>query len=135
MLNAYLEYCLDGYCTVRETIDSLNSLTADLLHIKNKAAATIHAIFCVDIVIEKIGRLSIGLDDRSILTYISEDFEEALTSLGDESAQVETMYYLGDYSLMSNRYVIPFDTALSAVDYWLCQGGLSDAIEWTDKIL
>lgn len=45
------------------------------------------------------------------------------------------MYYLGDYSLMSNRYVIPFDTALSAVDYWLCQGGLSDAIEWTDKIL
>lgn len=133
MLNAYLEYCLDSYCTVRETIDSLNSLTADLLHIKNKAAATIHAIFCVDI--EKIGRLSIGLDDRSILTYISEDFEEAFTSLGDESAQGETMYYLGDYSLMSNRYVIPFDTALSAVDYWLCHGGLSDVLEWTDKIL
>lgn len=36
MLNAYLEYCLDGYCTVRETIDSLNSLTADLLHKKIK---------------------------------------------------------------------------------------------------
>lgn len=36
--------------------------------------------------------MSIGLDDRSILTYISEDFEEALTSLGDESAQVETIW-------------------------------------------
>lgn len=34
VLNAYSEYCLDGYCTVRETIDSLNSLIADLLHIK-----------------------------------------------------------------------------------------------------
>ena len=134
MLNVYLEYCLDGYNIIKEKVNSLDDLIINLQHIKNEVANTIQAIFCVDIVVEKKGRLSIGLDDRSILTYISEDFDEALTSLGDKLAQGETMYYLGEYSLMSNKYVIPFAKAINAVDYWICQGKLSDVIEWTDEI-
>ena len=44
------------------------------------------------------------------------------------------MYYLGEYSLMSNKYVIPFAKAITAVEYWILHGELSDAIEWTDEI-
>lgn len=134
MLNVYLEYCLDGYNIIKEKVNSLDDLIINLQHIKNEVANTIQAIFCVDIVVEKKGRLSIGLNDRSILTYISEDFDEALTSLGDKLAQGETIYYLGEYSLMSNKYVIPFAKAINVVDYWICQGKLSDVIEWTDEI-
>ncbi len=134
MLNTYLEYCLDGYNVIKEKVSSLDDLIITLQQIKDEKVKTIQAIFCVDIVVEKKGRLSIGLDDRSILTYISEDFDEALTSLGDKHAQGETMYYLGEYSLMSNKYVIPYTKAINVVDYWICQGKLSDAIEWTDEI-
>ena len=134
MLNVYLEYCLDGYNIVKEKVNSPDDLKTNLQHINNEAAGTIQAIFCVDIVVEKKGRLSIGLDNKSILTYISEDFDEALTSLGDKFAQGETMYYLGEYSLMSNKYVIPFAKAIAVVEYWILHGELSDAIEWTDEI-
>ena len=84
--------------------------------------------------IEGLGRISVGLDQRCILTYTSEDFEETLTSLGDETAQGDTMYYFGDYTLMSNKYIIPFDRAIEALKVCVDTGKLSESIKWTDKL-
>jgi hypothetical protein len=107
---------------------------AKLQEIKFKASNIIKGIFSVDIVVEDIGRLSVGLDEKSILTYTSADFEESLTSLGDEFEQGETMYYFGYYSLMSNKYIIPFEDALNALDDWIDRGILSKNIKWTDQL-
>lgn len=50
-------------------------------------------IFSADVAVEGSGRLSVGLNENCILTYTSEDFEETLTSLGNEDAQGDTEYY------------------------------------------
>lgn len=134
MSDIYLEYCLDGYHLIRTKIDSCEALMVQLEQIRTEAAELFQAIFCVDIVIENTGRLSIGLDDRSILTYTSADFEESLTSLGDRSAQGETMFYAGDYSLMSDKYIVPYVKAMAVVKSWIDEGQIGDIIEWTDEL-
>ena len=134
MSELYLEYCLDGYHLIRTKIDSYDALTVQLERIRTEAAELIQAIFCVDIVIENIGRLSIGLDDRSILTYTSDDLEESLTSLGDRSAQGETMFFSGDYCLMSNKYIISYANAMEVVKAWFYERKISNIVEWTDVL-
>ena len=74
------------------------------------------------------------LDSKCILTYTSEDFEETFTSLGDETAQGETVYYFGDYTLMSNKYIIPYEQAMEAIKVSVDTGKLSKSIKWTDKL-
>ncbi len=81
-----------------------------------------------------LGRISVGLDAKCILTYTSEDFEETLTSLGDETAQGETVYYFGDYTLMSNKYIIPYEQAVETIKVSANTGKLSKSIKWTDKL-
>ena len=134
MLKVNLQYCINGFDLIEERIESFSSLKIRLHEIKNDAAVFIKGIFSVDIVIQDIGRISIGLDEKCILSYTSADFEEVLTSLGDKSAQGYTMYYFGDCSLMSNKYIIQYKDALNVLEVWIREGSLSDNIKWTKEL-
>ncbi len=134
MTDIYLEYCLDGYHLIQMYIDSYSALTAKLDQIRIEAAELFSVVFCVDIVIKNTGRLAIGLDDKSMLMYTSEDFEESLTSLGDRTAQGETMFYSGDYCLMSNKYIISYANAVEVVKTWFYERKISNIVEWTDAL-
>ncbi|MDE7222338.1 MAG: hypothetical protein K2O34_00985 [Acetatifactor sp.] len=134
MADIYLEYCMDGYHLIRTNIDSYEALTVQLEQIKAEAAGLFQAIFCVDLVIGNAGRMSIGLDDRSMLAYTSQDFEENRTSLGDKFARGETIFFAGDYSLMSDKYIISYDKAMQVVKSWMDEGKISNIIEWTDEL-
>lgn len=134
MSDIYLEYCLDGYHLIRMNIDSYDALTVQLEQIRAEAAKLFHAVFCVDIVTRNVGRLSIGLSDRSILMYTSDDLEEPRTSMGDRTAQGETMFYLGDYSLMSDKYIIPYVKAMEVVKNWIDEGQMGNILEWTNEL-
>ena len=134
MLDVRLEYCIDGYNEKTEKVDSFESLIVRLNEIKNEAATDIKVIFSVDIVNDDMGRLSIGLNDKSIVTYTSADYEETLTSLGDELAEGKTTYYFGDHSLMSNKYIISYKDALNVLETWITTGTLSREIKWTNEL-
>ena len=126
MRNAKVVYCIDGFNGVEIPICSINELL--------EASTVMEIIFSADVVVEGSGRLSVGLNENCILTYTSEDFEETLTSLGNEDAQGDTEYYFGDYTLMSNKYIIPFDDAVKVLEVWINSGKLSNSIKWTDKL-
>lgn len=127
-------YCIDGYHDIEISINSIDELLSSLQKIKSEASSIIKCIFSADVMVEGAGRISIGLDEKCILTYTSEDFEKTLTSLGDEVAQGDTMYYFGDYTPMSNKYVIPYEDAIEALKVWVTKGELSTNIRWTDKL-
>ena len=136
MKKAKVIYCMDGYHSVEIPIKSLDELLFAFERIKSEALVErkVKVIFSVDVVIEDVGRISVGLDQRCILSYTSEDFEKTLTSLGDENAEGETEYYFGDYTLMSNKYIIPCEDAIKVLDIWINSGKVSDSIKWTDKL-
>ena len=134
MKNVRIIYCLDGYNSVEMPIHSTDELVARLQEIALEAIPVIDGIFSADVVVEDFGRISVGLNQRCILTYTSEDFEETLTSLGDETAQGETVYYFGDYTLMSNKYIIPYEQAVETIKVSANTGKLSKSIKWTDKL-
>ena len=134
MTNAKLEYCIDGYNVIEEKIDSFKFLEKRLQEIKNEAASIIKGIFSVDIVIKGSGRMSIALSDNCILTYTSDNLEDMQTSLGDESAQGETLYYFGGYSNLSNKYIISYKEALDVLNQWIQHGTISNRINWTKNL-
>ena len=134
MRNAKVVYCIDGFNGVEIPICSINELLSVLQKIKSEASTVMEIIFSADVVVVGSGRLSVGLNENCILTYTSEDFEETLTSLGNEDAQGDTEYYFGDYTLMSNKYIIPFDDAVKVLEVWINSGKLSNSIKWTDKL-
>jgi len=134
MLSVKLEYCINGYDTKEVEINCFGMLKSKLIEIKNEATGIIKSIFTVDVVVDGKGRMSIGLDEDSILAYTSFDFEDNMTSLGNESSQGTTLYYFGDYSIMSNKYIIPYNTALDVLKTWIEFGEISDIIQWTDEI-
>ena len=134
MTHARIEYCIDGYNLVEEEIDSFCQLEKRLQEVKNEAAAIINGIFTADIVVTGIGRISVALDEKCILTYTSDNLEDMQTSLGDEFAQGEAVYYFGDYSNMSNKYVISYKEALAVLEEWVRLGTISNKIKWTKII-
>ena len=127
-------YCIDGNNAVEIPIRSFSELLSTFQTIAAEASPIIKIIFTADVVVEGAGRISVGLNQKCILSYTSEDFEETLTSLGDEDAEGNTWYYFGDYTLMSNKYIIPFDDAIKVLSVWIENGELSDSIKWTDKL-
>lgn len=76
MKDTYIIYCLDGGDGIKIPIYSTDELFACLQRIKAKALPVIDGIFSADVVIGGLGRISVGLDSKCILTYTSEDFEE-----------------------------------------------------------
>ncbi len=127
-------YCIDGYNTIEIPIGSLSELLSTFQKIVTEASSVIKTIFTADVVVEGTGRISVGLNQKCILAYTSEDFEETLTSLGDEGAEGDTLYYFGDDTPMSNKYIIPFDDAIKVLKVWIESGKLSDSIKWTDRL-
>lgn len=134
MSNVKVVYCLDGYHDVEIPISSLIELLYVLQKIKSDASTVIKGIFSADVVVEGAGTISVGLDQKCILTYTSEDLAETFTSLGNEAAQGDTTYYFGDYTPMSNKYIIPFDEAVKVLENWIDNGTLSNNIHWTNKL-
>ena len=134
MRKAKVVYCIDGYNAIEIPIGSLSELLSALQKIAIEASSVMEIIFSADVVVEGAGRVSVGLDQKCILAYTSEDFEEILTSLGDEDAKGDTLYYFGDYTSMSNKYIISFNDAIKVLDVWIENGELSDSIKWTEKL-
>lgn len=130
-MNAYIEYCVDGYHDVKVSVVSLRE---QLQSIKNETADIFTAPFAVDAVIDEIGRISIGLDENTVLCYKSADMETQLTALGNLSAEGNATFYFGDYSVMSRKYLIPYQLALDVLEHWTETGELSGKVIWTDKI-
>lgn len=130
-MNAYIEYCADGYNDVKVPVVSLHE---QLQSIKGETAALFTAPFAVDAVINEIGRMSIGLDENTVLCYKSADLETQLTSLGDPNAEGNVTFYFGDYSAMSKKYLIPYELALDVLEYWTETGELSGKVVWTNKL-
>ena len=130
MKEVSLEYCIDGFNMLKEKVVSFNLLKKRLQEIKDLAFPLIKGIFSVDIVIVSIGRISIALDEKCILAYSSDDFKENLTSLGDEFAKGDTMYYFGDYSLMSNKYVVSYSDTLNELEHWIQYRVIGNKIKW-----
>lgn len=126
-------YCIDGYNTIEIPIGALSELLSTFQKIVTESSSVIKTIFTADVVVEGAGRISGGLNQKCILAYTSEDSEETLTSLGDEEAEGDTLYYFGDYTRMSNKYIISFDDAIEVLKVWIESGKLSDSIKWTDK--
>ncbi|WP_295095617.1 hypothetical protein [Ruminococcus sp.] len=132
MKKAYIEYCIDGYNLIeKEIFDLYNQLN----EIKQETQEIFKAPFGLDIVIEGVGRISIGLAEQTVLCYKSDDYEIQLTAVGNMDAQGETMFYFGDYSLMSNKYLISFDLGIEIINEWIKCGILSMKVNWTEEIL
>ena len=91
--------------------------------------------YAVDLVREGEGRLSIGLGNNEwMLFYYSEDGEVVLNSLGNEEAEGTVLFYFGDHTELSRKYLIPSSDALEVVRTWFEDGILSNAIKWTEEI-
>lgn len=131
MEKAYIEYCIDGYNLIEKEVVDLNN---QLNEIKQEVQNVFNAPFGVDIVVAGLGMISIGLAEQTILCYKSEDFEDQLTAVGDINVQGETMFYFGDYSLMSNKYLIPFNLGVEIINGWIKSGKLPTIVEWTEEI-
>lgn len=131
MYNAYIVYCIDGHNDISVKVDSLKE---QLQKIKEEATGIFSSPFSVDVVIEGIGRISIALAEDTVLCYKSSDLEIQLTALGDMLAEGSTSFYFGDYSLMSNKYLIPYELAFEVLNNWISTGTLSDKVMWTDKL-
>jgi len=129
-----ISYCLDGYNEIKTEFDSFANLKKQLECIKEETTGLFSAPFSVDIVLDDIGFMSIGLADSTILCYKSWDFEEQLTAVGDLFEDGNITFYFGDYSLMSKKYLIPYSVALGVLEAWIATGELSDKVEWTHEL-
>ena len=84
--------------------------------------------------IEGKGRLSVGLgDDEWMLFYTSED-REVLNSVGNRHADGSVVYFFGDHTLLSRKYFVPKDKALSVIETWFHTGELNRAVNWTTEL-
>ena len=131
MFNAFIRYCIDGYSTIEIKVDSLRE---QLQRITNETSGIFSSPFSVDVVIKEIGIIGVGLAPNTVLCYKSSDLQTQLTALGDINSEGNTSFYFGDYSLISNKYLIPYDLALDIINDWIKTGILSDKVIWTDAL-
>lgn len=131
MKKVTIEYCIDGYNIIEKDVVNLFD---QLNEIEKETNNIFKAPFGVDVVISGIGRISIGLAAQTVLCYISDDYETQLTAVGDINAQGETMFYFGDYALMSNKYLIPFNSGVEIVNEWIKDGILPMRVDWTEEL-
>ena len=134
MKKIYIEYSIDGHDVVKEDVPTFDMLKSHLLEIREKTSETFASPFSVDVVIEGVGRISIGLADQTVLCFSSADLETMLTSVGDLSAVGDVVFYFGDYSIMSKKHVIPYALGLSILEHWTSTGELGDMAKWTHDL-
>ena len=130
MFNVHLKY----WDNAEEKVTSFIELKKRLETIKEKSSNIYSSPVSADVVIENVGRICIGLNDPSIITYVSADLERQMSAVGDRSATGEVAFYCGDYSIMSKKYLLPYAIALDVVKYFLESGKLSGEVEWTYEI-
>jgi Immunity protein Imm1 len=106
-----------------------------LEEIRNEYNRLLKMPYSVDLIRGGIGILSVGLGDGYwILAYHPEAEEQSLTSLGDESADGDVLFFFGDHTLLSRKYLVPRESALSAVRTWFEEGKIGQDVRWTSKL-
>lgn len=124
-----------GAGEITETPASFSELQQRLLTIRDQYRAVLNIPYAVDLVREGTGRLSVGLgDDEWMLFFYSEDGDVVLNSLGNDAAEGTVVFYFGDHTELSRKYLIPFQDALDVIKVWFEEGVLSDIIKWTEEI-
>ena len=135
MNNVLLVYGDIGEEEFTEIPTSFDDLKLRLENIRDKYNALLKMSYSVDLVREGVGHLSVGLGyEQWMLFYYSEDGEMVLNSLGDEDVEGTVLFYFGDRTELSKKYLVPEENALEVIRVWFEQGELSDAIKWTEKI-
>jgi len=84
-----------------------------------------------------VERLSVGLGDDDgwmLFWFPAEDAQAPLSAVGDESAEGSVVFWFGDWSLLSRKYLVPRSAALEAIRAWFEEGVLSDVVAWTDQL-
>lgn len=118
-----------------ENPTSFVELKERLEDIKNEYNRLLGIPYSVDLVREGKGRLSVGLGDAEwMIFYYSEDGETVLNSLGDENLEGTVMFYFGDQTELSKKYLIPVVDAIEVIRAWFEKGEISNSIKWTEKI-
>jgi len=135
MRKAYIEYCSDGYNLIRIDIICFCELDSILRNIQEQTGSLFSCPFTVDIVLQDIGRISVGLADPTILCYCSADLNTQLSSVGNLSAEGTVSFYFGDYSVISSKHLIPYPLALKELEHFIDTKELSSSICWTQKLL
>jgi hypothetical protein len=124
-----------GQGEITEKPSSFSNLKNRLEQIQKEYNHRLNMPYGVDLVREGKGRLSIGLGENEwMLFYYSEDGEVILNSLGDQEAEGTVLFYFGDHTELSRKYLIPSSDAWKVVRTWFEKGVLSDAIKWTEEI-
>lgn len=135
MNNIDLVYGDLGQGEIIEKPSSFNELKQRLEQIRNEYNSLLKMPYGVDLVREGIGRMSVGLGfDEWIIFYYSDDGEIVLNSLGNEDADGTVLFYFGDHTEVSKKYLIPEKDALEVLGKWFEEGILSDVIKWTNEI-
>jgi len=127
-----LAYCMDNYNVVQEPVTSFEMLKSRLEEIKQEAKEHIPIYFTVDIVVKDKGCLSVGLgENESIVVWYAATDDLYLTSLGDELATGTKLYYFGDWTELSDKHTISWETALLLMKTWIESGDIGNCINWT----
>jgi hypothetical protein len=134
MNSPLLQYGDAGAGVSTERPKSFDELKQRLSQLGNEYRTKLDIPYSVDLVIEGRGRLSIGLGDGEwMLFYTSED-GDMLSSVGDRNADGSVIFFFGDHTLLSRRYLVSKDQALSVIETWFEKGEISHAIDWTREL-
>lgn len=131
MDNVFIEYCIDGHNIIKNEVKDIQK---EFNNIKTQVENIFDAPFGVDVVIKGVGRMSIGLSEHTILSYKTEDLEIQLTAVGNIDSVGNIQFYFGEYTTMSNKYLIPYELGIKIINDWITTKELPKQVEWTDKI-
>jgi hypothetical protein len=134
MADAILRYGDVGQGLTEERFTSFETLMNRLEEIRVKYTSLLGMPYAVDLIREPTGRLSVGIGDHEWILCFFPAEGSPLYSLGDESAEGRVLFYFGDHTRMSRRYLIPRSDAVDAIKEWFNSGLLSDAVNWTDEV-
>jgi hypothetical protein len=88
----------------------------------------------IDVTLNGIGSMSIGLSVAEFLLMVQRCCRPTCYSLGDVNIDGDAVFYFGDYTAMSRKYLIPTRKALLAIKEWYDFGSLSPDIDWTERL-
>jgi len=115
-------------------VSSLAELEALLDDLQRKYRRSRPALITIEAP-ENQGTLTIGLGlDVSVLNHIPESGNPPyLSSLGNPNAEgITVFYYMGDWTEIHQRHLIPIDLAREGVRHFCKTGHLLDKIEWEE---
>jgi hypothetical protein len=134
-MNISLHYGDAGRGEFRERPASWQELEQRLAEIAKEYRLVLNMPYSVDLEGDN-GRLSVGLGDKDwiLFYYPADDTKPVLNSFGDEKATGTSVFYFGQWTELSNKYLIPRSKAIEAIKLWCEAGILSSDIKWTSEI-